>query len=130
MSSTRRSGPRSPRSVCPTRSSGREVAEVLGGEAGVGVGVAAQVPHLQAPTVDYGAIAPVLIVLGAACLSVLVEAFVARPARWSAQVALTLLTLGAAGAALGVHLYSFAADGRNVVTLAGTIAVDGPALFL
>ena len=101
---------------------------MLGGEAGVGV--AAQVPHLQAPTVDYGAIAPVLIVLGAACLSVLVEAFVARPARWSAQVALTLLTLGAAGAALGVHLYSFAADGRNVVTLAGTIAVDGPALFL
>jgi NADH-quinone oxidoreductase subunit N len=101
---------------------------VLGGE--VGVGVAAQVPHLQAPTVDYGAIAPVLIVLGAACLSVLVEAFVARSARWSAQVALTLLTLGAAGAALGVHLYSFAADGRNVVTLAGTIAVDGPALFL
>jgi NADH-quinone oxidoreductase subunit N len=61
---------------------------------------------------------------------VLVEAFVARPARWSAQVVLTLLTLGAAGAALGVHLYSFAADGRNVVTLAGTIAVDGPALFL
>ena len=101
---------------------------MLGGEAGVAV--AAQVPHLQAPTVDYGAIAPVLIVLGAACLSVLVEAFVARSARWSAQVALTLLTLGAAGAALGVHLYSFAADGRNVVTLAGTIAVDGPALFL
>src|SRR6478609_5276645 len=128
MSSTRRSGPRSPRSVCPTRSSGREVAEVLGGEAGVGV--VAQVPHLQAPTVDYGAIAPVLIVLGAACLSVLVEAFVARSARWSSQVALTLLTLGAAGAALGVHLYSFAADGRNVVTLAGTISVDGPALFL
>ncbi len=101
---------------------------MLGGEAGVGV--VAQVPHLQAPTVDYGAIAPVLIVLGAACLSVLVEAFVARSARWSTQVALTLLTLGAAGAALGVHLYSFAADGRNVVTLAGTIEVDGPALFL
>ncbi len=101
---------------------------MLGGE--TGVGAVAQVPHLQAPSVDYGAIAPVLIVLGAACLSVLVEAFVARPARWSAQVVLTLLTLGAAGAALGVHLYSFSADGRNVVTLAGTIAVDGPALFL
>jgi NADH-quinone oxidoreductase subunit N len=101
---------------------------VLGGEFQAGLG--AQVPHVQAPTVDYGAIAPVLIVLGAACLSVLVEAFVARSARWSAQVALTLLTLGAAGAALGVHLYTFSADGRNVVTLAGTIAVDGPALFL
>ena len=101
---------------------------MLGG--GFPAGLEAQVPHVQAPTVDYGAIAPVLIVLGAACLSVLVEAFVVRSARWSAQVALTLLTLGAAGAALGVHLYSFSAGQRNVVTLAGTIAVDGPALFL
>jgi len=90
----------------------------------------AQVPHVQAPAVDYGAIAPVLVVLGAACISVLVEAFVARSARWSAQVVLTLLTLGAAGAALGVHLYSFSRGARNVVTLAGTVAVDGPALFL
>ncbi|MCA1822315.1 MAG: hypothetical protein LC644_11380, partial [Pseudonocardia sp.] len=52
-----------------------------------------QVQHVTAPAVDYGGIAPILVVLGAACLSVLVEAFVARPARWSAQVALTLLTL-------------------------------------
>ncbi|MGH3820376.1 MAG: NADH-quinone oxidoreductase subunit N, partial [Pseudonocardiaceae bacterium] len=96
----------------------------------LGAGFAAQVPHVQAPAVDYGAIAPVLVVLGAACLSVLVEAFVPRSGRWSAQVALTLLTLGAAGVALGVHLYSFSRDARNVVTLAGTVAVDGPALFL
>ncbi|MGH3868997.1 MAG: NADH-quinone oxidoreductase subunit NuoN [Pseudonocardiaceae bacterium] len=89
-----------------------------------------QVPHVHVPSVDYGAIAPVLVVLGAGCLSVLVEAFVARSARWSVQVALTLLTLGAAGAALGVHLYSFSRDARTVVTLAGTVAVDGPALFL
>ncbi|HWR48627.1 MAG TPA: NADH-quinone oxidoreductase subunit NuoN [Pseudonocardiaceae bacterium] len=93
-------------------------------------GFLAQVPQVQAPAVDYGAIAPVLLVLGAACISVLVEAFVARPARWSAQVALTLLTLGAAGAALGMHLYSFSRGSGNVVTLAGTVAVDGPALFL
>jgi NADH-quinone oxidoreductase subunit N len=101
---------------------------VLGGEF-LG-GFLAQVPQVQAPAVDYGAIAPVLLVLGAACISVLVEAFVARPARWSAQVALTLLTLGAAGAALGMHLYSFSRGSGNVVTLAGTVAVDGPALFL
>ncbi|HKS51184.1 MAG TPA: NADH-quinone oxidoreductase subunit NuoN [Pseudonocardiaceae bacterium] len=88
----------------------------------------AQAQQVNAPAVDYGAIAPILIVLGAACVSVLVEAFVARPARWSAQVALTLLSLGAAGAALGMHLYSRGAT--NVVTLAGTVAVDGPALFL
>ena len=97
---------------------------MLGGE------FATQVPQVQAPAIDYGAVAPVLVVLGAACLSVLVEAFVARGARWSAQVALTLLTLAAAGAALGVHLYSFSHGAGTVVTLAGTLAVDGPALFL
>jgi NADH-quinone oxidoreductase subunit N len=101
---------------------------VLGGEF-LG-GFLTQVPHVQAPAVDYGAIAPVLLVLGAACISVLVEAFVARSARWSTQVALTLLTLGAAGAALGMHVYSFSRGAGNVVTLAGTVAVDGPALFL
>jgi NADH-quinone oxidoreductase subunit N len=84
--------------------------------------------QLQVPSVDYGAIAPILVVLGAACVSVLVEAFVARPARWAAQVMLTLLALAAAGAVLGMHLYSDGASG--VVTLAGTVAVDGPALFL
>jgi NADH-quinone oxidoreductase subunit N len=81
--------------------------------------------------VDYGAIAPLLVVLGMACISVLVEAFVPRSARWSAQVGLSLLALGAAGAALGVHIYSFSrGDTGNVVTLAGTVVVDGPALFL
>ena len=88
----------------------------------------AQVQHLQPPPVDYGAIAPILIVFSGACLSVLVEAFASRPARWLAQVVLTLLTLGAAGAALGLQLYSHGAS--NVLTLAGTIAVDGPSLFL
>ncbi|MGH3815890.1 MAG: proton-conducting transporter membrane subunit, partial [Pseudonocardiaceae bacterium] len=102
---------------------------MLGG--GLLGGFLAQVPLLQAPAVDYGAIAPVLVVLGAACISVLVEAFVPRSARWSAQVGLSLLTLGTAGAALGVHLHSFSRDGTSdVVTLAGTVAVDGPALFL
>ncbi|MGH3901854.1 MAG: NADH-quinone oxidoreductase subunit NuoN [Pseudonocardiaceae bacterium] len=91
----------------------------------------AQVPLLQAPAVDYGAIGPVLVVLGAACISVLVEAFMPRAKRWSAQVGLVLLTLATAGAALGVHIYSFSRGTTgDVVTLAGTVAVDGPALFL
>jgi NADH-quinone oxidoreductase subunit N len=87
-----------------------------------------QTPRLHAPAIDYGAIAPMLIVLGAACLSVLVEAFVSRSARWSVQVVLTLLTLAAAGTALGIHLYTHGTT--SVLTLAGTIAVDGPAQFL
>jgi NADH-quinone oxidoreductase subunit N len=94
-------------------------------------GLLSQVPRVPMPAVDYGAIAPLLVVLGMACISVLVEAFVPRSARWSAQVGLSLLALGAAGAALGVHIYSFSqGDTGNVVTLAGTVVVDGPALFL
>jgi NADH-quinone oxidoreductase subunit N len=79
------------------------------------------------PSVDYGAIAPILIVLGAACLSVLVEAFVPRAKRWAVQLGLTLLTLVAAGGAVAWYLTSGV---DSVVTLAGTVAVDGPALFL
>jgi NADH-quinone oxidoreductase subunit N len=84
--------------------------------------------QLQVPSVNYGAIAPILVVLGGACVSVLVEAFVRRSARWASQVTLALLTLGAAGASLGGYLYSHGVG--SVVTLAGTVAVDGPALFL
>ncbi|MGH3796584.1 MAG: NADH-quinone oxidoreductase subunit NuoN [Pseudonocardiaceae bacterium] len=84
------------------------------------------------PAIDYGALAPVLIVLGAACVSVLVEAFVSRSARWATQVVLTLLTLVLAGASLGAHLYAVdkGSGKTNVVTLAGAVVVDGPALFL
>jgi NADH-quinone oxidoreductase subunit N len=95
------------------------------------LGLLSQVPRVPMPAVDYGAIAPLLVVLGVACISVLVEAFVPRSARWSAQVGLSLLALGTAGAALGMHIYSFSRGGTgDVVTLAGTVAVDGPALFL
>lgn len=82
---------------------------------------------LQAPDIDYLAVAPVLVVLGAACVSVLVEAFLPRAQRWSVQVALSLLTLAGAGIALGLFV---SADRGDVVTLAGTIAVDTPALYL
>ncbi len=97
-----------------------------------GAGVLAQGQPVQIPGIDYGAIAPVLIVLGAACLAVLVEAFVPRSGRWATQVTLTLLALVLAGASLGAHLYSGAPDGgvQDVITLAGTVVVDRPALFM
>ncbi|WP_414635906.1 NADH-quinone oxidoreductase subunit NuoN [Actinophytocola sp.] len=71
---------------------------------------------------------PVLIVLGAACLGVLVEAFLPRHQRWPAQVFLTLVALAGSGIALATYLTDAPAQGE--VTLAGTIAVDRPALFL
>jgi NADH-quinone oxidoreductase subunit N len=82
---------------------------------------------LNAPPIDYAAIAPLLIVLGAACVAVLVEAFLPRHQRWPAQVALAIGALGGAGLALGLYAGS-GADG--VTTLAESVAVDRPTLFL
>jgi NADH-quinone oxidoreductase subunit N len=82
---------------------------------------------LSAPPIDYAAIAPLLIVLGAACIAVLVEAFLPRHQRWPAQVALSVVALGGAGLALGLYAGS-GPDG--VTTIADALAVDRPTLFL
>ncbi|WP_229795789.1 NADH-quinone oxidoreductase subunit NuoN, partial [Saccharothrix coeruleofusca] len=92
--------------------------------------ILAQAERLQAPEIDYAAVAPVLIVLGAACLSVLLEAFLPKAQRWAAQVVLTLLTLAAAGASLIGYAAAEDNPERGTVTFAGTIAVDRPVLFL
>lgn len=79
------------------------------------------------PTVDYGALAPVLIVLGAACLAVLLEALLPLRARGRVQLGLTLVAVVGALLAVIVRATSGA---PAVSTLSGAIAVDGPALFL
>ncbi|RZS44457.1 NADH dehydrogenase subunit N [Herbihabitans rhizosphaerae] len=85
---------------------------------------------LSAPAIDYGAIMPVLIVLGAACVGVLVEAFLPKHQRWPVQVVLSLATLAGAGIAMAVYLGDESTPKNGVITLAGTLAVDRPALFL
>jgi NADH-quinone oxidoreductase subunit N len=90
------------------------------------VNLAQQAP-LQVPSIDYAAIAPLLVVLGMACVSVLVEAFLPRHQRWPAQVGLSLLTLAGAGLALGVYASGGPA---GVSTLSDALAVDSPTLFL
>ncbi|QYN35211.1 NADH-quinone oxidoreductase subunit NuoN [Pseudonocardia sp. DSM 110487] len=82
---------------------------------------------LSVPPIDYGAVAPLLIVLGAACVAVLVEAFLPRHQRWPAQVALSVVALGGAGLALGLYAGS-SPDG--ITTIADALAVDRPTLFL
>ena len=79
------------------------------------------------PSVDYGALAPVLIVLGGACVSVLLEALLPLRVRGRVQLGLTLTVVAAALVAVIVRATSGAAP---VSTLAGSLAVDGPALFL
>jgi NADH-quinone oxidoreductase subunit N len=83
---------------------------------------------ITTPSVGYGSIAAPLIILAAACIGVLFEAFLPRQSRWAAQVALSLIALVAAGLALVLYLRNAPAAGTT--TLAGTIAIDRPSLFL
>jgi NADH-quinone oxidoreductase subunit N len=78
--------------------------------------------------INYPAIMPMLIILGAACVGVLFEAFLPRHQRWPAQVVLTLLALVGAGLAMALYISDAPAAGE--LTLSNTIAVDRPALFL
>lgn len=94
--------------------------QILGAELTLAQGV-------ELPGIDYAALAPLLVIFGAGCAGVVVEALAPRSARWPSQLLLTLLGLAVAAVMLGMHLSSGAGD---IVTLAGAVAVDGPALFL
>ena len=90
----------------------------------------AQVQLIDAPDIKYDAITPVLIVLGAACVAVLFEAFLPKHQRWAAQVALTALALIASGAWTVVYASSDANTKQGVTTLSDAVAVDRPVIFL
>ena len=79
---------------------------------------------LKLPAIDYGALAPMLILFGAACIGVLVEAFVPRRVRHAVQLTLALLATVVAFAVVVME------RGSRVVTIGGAVAVDGPTLFL
>jgi len=84
---------------------------------------------VQVPSIDYFAVTPILIILGAACVSVLLEAFLPKHMRWPSQVFLSLVGIGAAGVFLAWYASSSAPKG-GVTTFSGAIAVDRPSLFL
>jgi NADH-quinone oxidoreductase subunit N len=79
---------------------------------------------IQAPKLDYAALSPMLILLGGACVGILIEAFLPRRSRHPVQVTFSLLVLAAAFVAV------VAEGGRKLITAAGAVAIDGPALFL
>ena len=78
----------------------------------------------QAPDLNYAALAPLLLVLGAACVGVLVEAFGPREDRQPLQLGVALV--GTVGALVATVLLA----GTETVTAGGALAVDGAALFL
>ncbi len=92
-----------------------------------GAGAMTQLPGVQIPPIDYAAITPVLVILGAACLAILVEAFLPRHQRWSVQVGLSLAAIVIAGVALAGYARG---GGTGVTTLSDSLAIDPPTLFL
>jgi NADH-quinone oxidoreductase subunit N len=77
-----------------------------------------------APSIAYSALAPILIVSIAAVAGVLVDAFAPAKNRWSLQVGV------ASAGFVGGFIAVCALAHHRVVTAAGAIAVDGPALFI
>ncbi len=78
----------------------------------------------DSPSIEYTKLLPILIVLGVAIVSVLVEAFMSRRFRYETQLVLTVSGLVAA---FGSVVYL---AGHTQVVAEGSVAVDGPALFL
>ena len=91
-------------------------------------------PEFTKPTLEYVELLPLLIVFGAACLGVLVEAFLPREQRRVPQVLLTLVGLAAALAAtiwIATDLEEHAnGAARGLVGAEGSIIVDGPTIYL
>jgi NADH-quinone oxidoreductase subunit N len=91
------------------------------------------VNEFHSPTIEYSLLWPLLVVLGAACAGVLVEAFVPRAGRFLTQVVLTLLSLATAfgGVVYVATQLTSRGDGaaRGTVAAEGTVAIDGPAVF-
>lgn len=89
------------------------------------------------PTIEYFALTPLLIVFGAAVVGVLVEAFVPRGHRYLTQTLVTMASLVLALGAVVMVALDFSADAVHgegaaygVIAGMGSVAVDGPTLFI
>ncbi|MFV0462627.1 MAG: NADH-quinone oxidoreductase subunit NuoN [Nostocoides sp.] len=81
--------------------------------------------QFSAVSIDYAAVAPLLIVFTGALIGVLIEAFSPRGIRQPIQLGLALVTLVAAF----VTLVTLSVN-HHAKTLGGSVVVDGPAVFL
>ncbi|MFF5586192.1 NADH-quinone oxidoreductase subunit NuoN [Streptomyces hygroscopicus] len=91
---------------------------------------AAAPDKIPSPDIEYGQLSPTLIVLGAAIVGVLIEAFLPRRQRYAAQLFVSVVAPAAAFAAvIGLAAGDYGTSKARVAAM-GAIAVDGPALFL
>jgi len=81
---------------------------------------------IKMPALDWLALSPLLILFGAACLGVLVEAFAARRSRPFLQFWLSLIALATAL----VMIVRVANNTPKSFTADTAVAIDGPTLFL
>lgn len=79
---------------------------------------------MTAPSIEYAQLLPIILVLAAGVLGVLVEAFAPRVARHPIQVAVALVAL------VSAFIQVIRLAGTEEITAVGSIAIDGPALFL
>lgn len=89
------------------------------------------------PELEYVELLPLLIVLGAACVGVLIEALLPRGVRRVPQVVVALLALIGAlvativvGTDLDKHTGSAGQTGRGIVGAEGSVVIDGPTVYL
>lgn len=83
---------------------------------------ALQAAVISPPQIDYRHIAPLLIVLGAAVVGVLIEAFVPRDGRRACQL---IVSFGSLFAAL---IWTVRLAGTTAMGAEGSVAIDGPGL--
>ncbi|WP_250029206.1 NADH-quinone oxidoreductase subunit NuoN [Paractinoplanes maris] len=79
---------------------------------------------LKLPGIDYGALLPMLILFGAACVGILIEVFAPRRSRNVIQLSFAFLAVAASFVAV------VAQHNTRKITIGGAVAVDGPTLFL
>ncbi|GAB2613617.1 NADH-quinone oxidoreductase subunit N [Paractinoplanes abujensis] len=79
---------------------------------------------LKLPGIDYGALLPMLILFGAACVGILIEVFTPRRTRHPIQLGLGLVAIVAAFVAVVVQ------HSTRKITIGGAVAIDGPTVFL
>ena len=88
---------------------------------------------IPAPHFEWGQLAPMLVVFGAAVAGVLVEAFTPRPLRRSVQLVISLASLAVAFVLTIVIAASssiFADGSPGHIAAMGAVAVDRPTLFI
>jgi NADH-quinone oxidoreductase subunit N len=86
------------------------------------------------PHIEYNQLLPILVVFAAACLGVLIEAFLPRERRYLSQlgVALIALVVALVRVVIGAGDLPKLGDGaaRGLFGSQGTVAIDGPTMFL